>query len=120
MTLDALSRLYNSTDARPLKHLLEAALTGKTQVEIAIDNARAAVRFYEERRDNAINRWDAFNRTGRVDPDRRLDLIDDLLEANANYLTALNAWADALGRGVAALAAVAGVTAPEAAEQGHA
>lgn len=34
---DALTRLYNRYDGRVPKHLLEAALTGKTQVEIAID-----------------------------------------------------------------------------------
>lgn len=36
----ALARLYNRYDCRPPKHLLEAALSGKSQVEIAIDTLR--------------------------------------------------------------------------------
>ena len=32
----ALARLYNRYDCRPPKHLLEAALTGRSQVDIAI------------------------------------------------------------------------------------
>ncbi len=41
----ALQRLYNRYDCRPPKHLLEAALTGKTQIEIAIDTWRRQARW---------------------------------------------------------------------------
>jgi len=37
---DALWLLFNRYDCRPPKHLLEAARTGKTQIEIAIDTLR--------------------------------------------------------------------------------
>lgn len=109
-----LARLYNRFDGPVPKHLLEAALSGKSQHRIAVDRARASVRFYEERRDNALTRWEAFNRTDRVDPDRRLDLIDDLLAANAAYMQALVAWSKALDREAKVLAPVA--TTAEAAE----
>lgn len=35
-----LAALYNKYDCRPPKHLLEAARTGKSQIEIAIDTLR--------------------------------------------------------------------------------
>ena len=40
-----LGELYNSTDARPPKHLLEQALTGRTAVEIAITTWRRQARW---------------------------------------------------------------------------
>ena len=40
-----LGELYNSTDARPPKHLLEAALTGRPVVEIAITTWRRQARW---------------------------------------------------------------------------
>ena len=40
-----LSQLYNRYDGRPPKHLLEAALTGKSQIEIAIDTLRRQARW---------------------------------------------------------------------------
>ena len=40
-----LSELYNSTDARPPKHLIEQALTGRTAVEIAITTWRSQARW---------------------------------------------------------------------------
>ncbi len=42
---DALARLYNRYDCRPPKHLLEAALTGKTQLELAIARLRGQARW---------------------------------------------------------------------------
>ena len=42
---DALARLYNRYDCRPPKHLLEAALTGKTQLELAIERLRGQARW---------------------------------------------------------------------------
>ena len=42
---DALARLYNRYDCRPPKHLLEAALTGRSQVEIAIATLRGQARW---------------------------------------------------------------------------
>ena len=42
---DALWHLYNRYDCRPPKHLLEAALTGKSQLEIAIDTLRRQARW---------------------------------------------------------------------------
>ena len=42
---DALARLHNRYDCRPPKHLLEAALTGRSQVEIAIDTLRGQARW---------------------------------------------------------------------------
>ena len=41
----ALARLYNRYDCRPPKHLLEAALTGRSQVEIAIASLRGQARW---------------------------------------------------------------------------
>ena len=41
----ALARLYNRYDCRPPKHLLEAALTGRSQVEIAIATLRGQARW---------------------------------------------------------------------------
>ena len=40
-----LSQLYNRFDGRPPKHLLEAALTGKSQIEIAIGALRRQARW---------------------------------------------------------------------------
>ncbi len=42
---DALARLYNRYDCRPPKHLLEAALTGRSQVEITIASLRGQARW---------------------------------------------------------------------------
>lgn len=42
---DALARLYNRYDCRPPKHLLEAALTGRSQVGIAIATLRGQARW---------------------------------------------------------------------------
>ncbi len=51
---DALWHLYNRYDGRPPKHLLEAALIGKTQVEIAIDTLNRQAKGNLEKADD----WD--------------------------------------------------------------
>ncbi len=43
--MPTLSDLYNSTDARPPKHLLEQALTGRNSIEIAIITWRRQARW---------------------------------------------------------------------------
>ncbi len=40
-----LSYLHNRFDCRPPKHLIEQALTGKSQIEIAIDTLRRQARW---------------------------------------------------------------------------
>ncbi len=40
-----LSQLHNRYDGRPPKHLLEAARTGKSQIQIAIDTLRRQARW---------------------------------------------------------------------------
>ncbi len=42
---DARARLYYRYDWRPPKHLLEAALTGKTQLQLAIERLRGQARW---------------------------------------------------------------------------
>ena len=49
----ALELLYNRYDCRPLKHLLEAALTGKSQVEIAIDTMSRMGRWFLDKADDS-------------------------------------------------------------------
>jgi len=52
---DALARLYNRFDCRPPKHLLEAALTGKSQTELAIDRLRSSARWNMHKADDWEN-----------------------------------------------------------------
>ena len=70
-----LSYLHNRYDGRPPKHLLEAARTGKSQIQIAIDTLRGQARWnMAKARD-----WVRAARLAKVfaHPERVTMLLDD-------------------------------------------